>query len=131
MMRDFFSKLLIPTLDTVYDYYLDERRAVFVHWKERKEQMEFRYQKELSFFQLFVPTVDTERTQDLLKKLIAVNKPVFLTGSTGTGKSVIVQQFIRTQRENMELTPIVLNFSAQTTSKSTQLNIEAKLFKKR
>lgn len=62
MMREFFAKLLIPTLDTVYDYYLDEKKATFCHWKERKEQMEFNYSKDLSFFQLFVPTVDTEKT---------------------------------------------------------------------
>lgn len=130
-MRDFFSKCLIPTLDTVYDYYLDEKQAKFVYWKERKEQMEFKYPHQASFFQLFVPTIDTERTQDLLKKMTSINKPVFITGGTGTGKSMIVQQFIRMNRDAMELVPIILNFSAQTTSASTQANIESKLQKKR
>jgi transcriptional regulator with AAA-type ATPase domain len=56
--------------------------------------------------------VDTERTQDLLKKLTSCNKPVFITGNTGTGKSLIIQQFIRENKEPMELTPVALNFSA-------------------
>ena len=71
------------------------------------------------------------RTSDVLYKLTTVNKPVFITGNTGTGKSLIVQQFISDKKESMDLTPIVLNFSAQTTSVSTQINIESKLIKKR
>jgi len=34
MMRDFFSKLLIPLNDTVFDYRLDEKSASFLHWKD-------------------------------------------------------------------------------------------------
>ena len=34
MMRDFFSKLLIPLNDTVFDYRLDEKSASFYHWKD-------------------------------------------------------------------------------------------------
>jgi hypothetical protein len=66
MMRDFFSKLLIDTKDTVYDYYLDEKKAQFIYWKDRKDLMDFKYDHNQSFFQLYVPTVDTERTQDIL-----------------------------------------------------------------
>ena len=62
-----------------------------------------------------------------------VNKPVFVTGATGTGKSMIVQKFIKEARENEKapIVPIELNFSAQTESKSTQANIEGKLMRKR
>ena len=129
LMRENFSKCLIPTLDTVYEYYLDEKQAKFIYWKERIS--EFQYPLQASYFQLFVPTIDTERTQDLLKKMTSINRPVFITGGTGTGKSMIVQQFIRLNRDQMELVPIILNFSAQTTSASTQANIESKLQKKR
>jgi len=111
MMRDFFSKLLIPTLDTVFDYYIDEKQAKFIYWKDRITEFQYPSQQ-TNFFQLFVPTVDTERTQDLLKKLTSCNKPVFITGNTGTGKSLIIQQFIRENKEPMELTPVALNFSA-------------------
>lgn len=64
-----------------------------------------------------------------------VNKPCFVTGSTGTGKSMIVQKFIAEQRANeklaMPIMPIELNFSARTESKSTQANIFDKLDKKK
>ena len=65
--------------------------------------------------------MDTKKVSTLLQMMTSVNKPIFVTGATGTGKSMIVQKFIKETREN-ERTPIVpieLNFSAQTESKST------------
>ena len=41
-----------------------------------------------------------------------VNKPVFVTGATGTGKSMIVQKFISDLRDDGRAVPIELNFSA-------------------
>jgi dynein heavy chain, axonemal len=130
MMRDFFSKLQIPLNDTVYEYRLDEKACKFVHWKELVPKFEYPEQP-TPFFQLVVPTIDTLRSTDIVKKLVSVSKPIFLTGNTGTGKSMIIQQFIAENRESMELTPIILNFSAQTTSGSTQTNIDSKLQKKK
>lgn len=63
--------------------------------------------------------------------LTKISKPVFVTGETGTGKSMIIQDFIRENSEAMEFISINLNFSAQTDSASTQNNIESKLEKKR
>ena len=85
------------------------------------------------FFQLVVPTVDTKKVMTLLQMTTMVNKPVFVTGATGTGKSMIVQQFISELRakNTMPIAPIELNFSAQTESKNTQANIEGKLMRKR
>jgi len=43
-----------------------------------------------------------------------VNKPIFVTGATGTGKSMIVQKFLQEARSNEKqlILPIELNFSA-------------------
>jgi DNA-binding NtrC family response regulator len=51
--------------------------------------------------------------------LTKISKPVYITGETGTGKSMIVQAFITSNSEAMEFIPINLNFSAQTDSQST------------
>jgi DNA-binding NtrC family response regulator len=51
--------------------------------------------------------------------LTKISKPVFITGETGTGKSMIVQDFISANSEAMEFISINLNFSAQTDSAST------------
>ena len=50
----------------------------------------FVYEPKLPFFSIMVPTVDTVRYTTLLDMLTNVGKPVFLTGSTGVGKSIIV-----------------------------------------
>ena len=61
--------------------------------------------------------------------MTSIDKPIFITGSTGTGKTMIIQSFIKEARANDKnpVTPIELNFSAQTESIGTQQNIDAKL----
>jgi len=78
-----------------------------------------------------VPTVDTVRYTALLEMLVSINKPVFFTGNTGVGKSIILSKYISLNQEKQGLAPIMLNFSAQTSSNSTQKTIESKLEKKR
>jgi dynein heavy chain len=60
-----------------------------------------------------------------------MNKPVFFTGNTGTGKSMIIQNYLSSNREAQNLSPIILNFSAQTSSRETFEMIDGKLEKKR
>ena len=55
---------------------------------------EFVYDPKLPFFSIMVPTVETVRYSHILEMLVQVNKPVFFTGSTGVGKSIIVQNYI-------------------------------------
>lgn len=92
MMREFFSRLQIPTADTVYEYYFNEKEMRFLHWN--KIVPAFQYDPKLPFFSLLVPTVDTVRYSTLLEMLVSINKPVFFTGNTGVGKSIIIQKYI-------------------------------------
>lgn len=46
----------------------------------------FRYNKEVPFFEMMVPTVDTVRYGYLLDKLLQANQSVLFTGGTGVGK---------------------------------------------
>jgi dynein heavy chain len=90
MLREFFAKNQIPTLDSVFEYQLDiGANFSFVHWKEKIPTFEYPSQP-TSFFKLVVPTVETMRTQSLIQMLASVSKPVFVTGSSGTGKSMII-----------------------------------------
>jgi dynein heavy chain len=66
----------------------------------------------------------------VLDTLVAVKKHIMFTGSTGVGKSVIVQKYLAQNQERQELSVINLNFSAQTTSLMTQETIESKLVPK-
>jgi dynein heavy chain, axonemal len=47
---------------------------------------QFKYNKDVPFFEMLVPTVDTVRYGYLLEKLLAVKQSVLYTGNTGVGK---------------------------------------------
>lgn len=129
VMRDFFAKLHFPMAETVFEYYFSEKEQRFVHWSRLVPA--FTYSPTQPFFSIVVPTVETVRYTALLDMQVNVGKPVFLTGSTGVGKSVLVQAYLASSSDKHGLAPVQLTFSAQTNSASTQASIEAKLEKKR
>ena len=118
ILRDNFQKLHIPLTETVFEYFADFKLLKFVHWQKAIPHFEF--DLAMPYFSILVPTVDTVRYSELLSQLITVRKPTFFTGETGVGKSIIMQQFIEKNQEQHNLSPIFLNFSAQTNSLSTQ-----------
>jgi len=78
--------------------------------------------------------VETEMTYKhgyMLELLLGGNKPIFFTGETGVGKSVVIQNSLNklAEKERDGIVPIALNFSAQTNSKQTQDSIMDKLEK--
>ncbi|XP_018654464.1 LOW QUALITY PROTEIN: hypothetical protein Smp_130810 [Schistosoma mansoni] len=91
----------------------------------------FIYNKQIPFFDMVVPTVDTVRYGYMLDKLLAANQSVLFTGLTGVGKSVVVRGTLNNIAESKNYVPAYLNFSAQTTSNRTQEIIESKLEKKK
>jgi dynein heavy chain len=56
---------------------------------------------------------------------------VLIVGPTGTGKSVMIGQELRSQYNDEEYTHIQMAFSAQTTANQTQTIIDGKTFKLR
>jgi dynein heavy chain, axonemal len=125
--RSVFSSLTsLPSQDTLYDYYLAGKS--FKHWAEKVP--EFHYSSEKSYFSLVVPTIDTVTIEHLLSLLYLKNKPILLTGETGVGKSVIVSAFISKMNAEGEIEPVLMNFSAQTSSLHTQNTIESKIERK-
>ncbi|MCI4395052.1 hypothetical protein PGIGA_G00176030 [Pangasianodon gigas] len=91
----------------------------------------FRYNKEIPFFEMLVPTMDTVRYGYLMEKLLSVGHSVLFTGITGVGKSVVARGLLNSIQEKAGYVPIYINFSAQTSSARTQEIIESKLEKKR
>ena len=65
----------------------------------------------MPYFNILVPTADTVKFKYLTEKLIRGSCNVLLTGETGVGKSVIIQDYI----QNLDPEKFVfttLNFSA-------------------
>jgi dynein heavy chain, axonemal len=58
-------------------------------WTEIKEK--FVYKPTAAFFSLVVPTKDTVRYSWMVEKAMRYKFPIFFTGMTGVGKSIIIQ----------------------------------------
>ncbi|KAH8072853.1 dynein light chain binding protein [Aureococcus anophagefferens] len=110
------------------------RGGKFLPWKQVVPS--FKFQRDLPYTAIVVPTEDSTRFSFLMRTLVTAMKPVFMTGVTGTGKTVMVQSLLRSleplqDEGGLGVVPTFLNFSAQTSSLVTQSAIESKLEKKR
>ena len=82
----------------------------FKHWKEVVP--EFPCRIEAPYDTLFVPTIDSVSFTKILSQLMNCHKRVFFTGVSGTGKSIIIQEYINLNMEAKNYAPIIINFSA-------------------
>ncbi|KAG7313007.1 hypothetical protein JYU34_000084 [Plutella xylostella] len=111
-----------------FDMYMDTKHRRLKVWAEIKP--DFEYDPLRPFFETLVPTIDTVRYGYLFEKLLSVNKPVMITGDTGVGKTVIVIEILNRMAATGHYIPVILNFSAQTSSQRTQEVIEQRLEKR-
>lgn len=74
----------MPLSGDIWGCYMDFDTKRMEAWEKILPQ--FKYNKEVPFFEMLVPTVDTVRYGYLLEKLLAVNQSVLYTGNTGVGK---------------------------------------------
>ena len=81
-----------PDSGEIYDYCVDPNLHRFVSWYDRIPA--FVYNRSTQYFQLLVPTTDTVKYKFMLETLVANGYNLLLTGDTGVGKSVIIQDFL-------------------------------------
>lgn len=111
LVKDCFKTAGFPTSFTVFDYYFDMKgkEHVFKPWESVVPK--FEYNKEMSYFDLMVPTSDTFKHRYCLETLLSVKKNVFFTGLTGVGKTATIANTL-TILSLQDLDPVYLNFSA-------------------
>jgi dynein heavy chain len=127
----------LPTEGTVYDYFWDGKKAAWVSWMDMVEKSKI--PKGAAFNEILVPTLDSIRSDHIMRELLTHKHHVMATGETGTGKSVgmlkLLTQGMPFNMHEGERTdlykPIFLSFSAQTSANQTQDVIDAKLGKRR
>eukprot|EP00742_Colponemidia_sp_Colp-10_P007071 GILJ01007591.1.p1 GENE.GILJ01007591.1~~GILJ01007591.1.p1 ORF type:complete len:2165 (-),score=376.69 GILJ01007591.1:179-6499(-) len=119
----------LPNAGNVFDYCVDFTTNSFGSWTDLVPS--FQYNSALPYWSIVVPTVDTVRYAYCLKILVKSRKSIFVTGSSGVGKSVIIADLLRTLQDEGEVVPIQMTFSSRTSSVQTQETIESKLEKKR
>lgn len=125
-VREQFKAAAYPNGFTVFDYCFSLKEHSFKPWGEKVKNFEF--VKEQAFFDIMVETEMTFKHAYFLELLLSGAKPIFFTGETGVGKSVVIQNTLNRLAEK-DLVPINLNFSAQTDSLRTQGSIMEKLEK--
>jgi dynein heavy chain len=140
-----FRELRLPGSGTLFDYAAvidsdatqvaradDERALNVLAFKPWTEQVPaFKYDAEVPFFDMLVPTSTTVKFGHLLELFTNGGHSVLFTGTTGVGKSVIAKDCLTQLEARRGIVPVTLNFSAQTNSRRTQEIIEGKLEKKR
>jgi hypothetical protein len=115
---DTFFPCSFPAFETVYEYFVDPKRHGWAPWEE-KLSSNFRPSPELPFFKIVVPTVDTRRTEYVLRALVLANRHALVVGNVGVGKTLIVQGVLANLPEGRAA--MTINFSAQTSSNSLQV----------
>lgn len=99
----------------VQNYYIEDHR--WLNWKEVLERNDQNkdFDSSLTYHELIVPTTENLKNSYILNLLVKNNIPTLFVGPTGTGKSVLVQKYLRSlPYENF--TTIFICFSAKTTS---------------
>nr|XP_022345562.1 dynein heavy chain 2, axonemal-like isoform X2 [Crassostrea virginica] len=117
-----------PNKDMIYEYYVDPKGKTWVHWEE-KLKSGWKYQPNVPFFKLIVPTVDTVRYQYLVSALVRSFNPVMVVGPVGTGKTSMVENTL-TKLDSKVYSFLTVNMSAQTSSNNVQDIIESRVEKR-
>jgi dynein axonemal heavy chain len=117
-----------PPLHTVYEYYVDPVKHEWINWSEKVNKA-WRPAPGAKFYQILVPTIDTVRYSFIASSLMNSKQPLLFTGSTGTGKTSILNSVLGKLDAVQDLS-FTINFSSATTSLSTQELMESRLEKR-
>lgn len=126
-MTDFNLQRSFPGHGLVYDFVFDLKSRSWIGWMDSQEP--YKHDSRLSYSETIIPTMDSVRNTFFLKMLVENSMHALLTGSTGTGKTVNVQQFLTKLQDNR--VPINMVFSAATSANQTEDMLFDKMTKRR
>ncbi|XP_017121821.1 dynein heavy chain 6, axonemal [Drosophila elegans] len=113
---------------SMWNYRIDLEKMDWGNWLDIMAK--FVFDPETSYYDMQVPTVDTTKYGYVSDLLFKRGMPVMFTGDTGVGKTVLAISCMKRLSEGRVI-PVILNFSAQTSSVRTQEMIEGPLEKRK
>ncbi|XP_055843876.1 dynein axonemal heavy chain 6 [Episyrphus balteatus] len=113
---------------SIWEYRVNLEQNQWEKWQTILEP--FNFNPLDKYFDMQVPTVDTTKFGYICQLLFLRKFPVMITGDTGVGKTVLAMATLK-KLAKRNFVPVLLNFSAQTSSIRTQEMIEAQLEKRK
>jgi len=114
-------KTLPSSKPTLFAYFYNFKTLTFEPWDTQVST--FVTPPGIAYSAILVPTVETIRNTYMLKWNIDVGKPVLFCGSSGTSKTVTINNLLNTM-DPSKLVRLDMNFSSRTSSIDVQRNIE-------
>jgi len=116
---------MMPDLgaDTLFEFFVDEQ-GQWKHWRERVVSWVYPTERDPSFAELLIPTLDSIRYEAQLRMLVPAQKPVLLTGAPGVAKTATIMQYIAALSTDEWLKKTV-PFSFVTTAEIFQKTLES------
>jgi dynein heavy chain len=85
---------------SLFDLYFDSEE---MRWTQFTSTVpNYKINKDDSYLNLSIPTVDSIRMNNLAETILKVNKHILLVGPTGTGKSLQVNKLLKEKFDNDE-----------------------------
>uniref|UniRef100_A0A7S0HBM9 Uncharacterized protein n=1 Tax=Hanusia phi TaxID=3032 RepID=A0A7S0HBM9_9CRYP len=109
--------------ETAFEFFVDETGS-WKHWKLRVLDWEYPTDKDPSFAELLLPTLDSVRYVAQLTMLVPAKKPVLFTGAPGVSKTATLQQYISSLPSETWMKKMV-PFSFVTTPEIFQRTLES------
>ncbi|PFH34573.1 dynein heavy chain family protein [Besnoitia besnoiti] len=120
------SKIKFPEGGLCFDYKFDEVSGQWTPWAQ--ELLPFEPAADTLFTNIIVSTVDTVRMKFVADLHVRRRKPLLFVGTTGTGKTTVVKDYLRGLPE--EILSATINLNSYTDSKRLQGIIESHIEKR-
>ena len=88
-----FKTIKLPSQGTIFDYYIDSETKKFEPWQNLVPKFEL--DPELPLQATLVHTPETIRIRYFLDNFVQATKPIMLVGHAGVGKTVLVQEKLK------------------------------------
>ncbi|GKT35961.1 Dynein heavy chain, partial [Aduncisulcus paluster] len=134
-MKSMSLSFAFPHKDLVFDYNYNCKSKEWIYWGNDlsvpNNPSNFKIDEGEEYQDVLVPTIDTCRFGAVLKTLVSNGQNVLVTGETGTGKTVVIQELLLNGMDQDKYLYIPLNFSAQTSANRTQDILDSSLDRRR